>query len=239
MPPYKRFFDDNFIWFSKAIALVCFLWCPLLLYRWHSGDHCTTGWKCPSHYCCTQPGGTTHSGLMSSPAHLTETPPPIIPLLPDLPFVGTLSGPVGHLFFESTASPSQKKWEHSPSSSLCDYHGKKTHVGSPEVNVRSEHSSTWGDKTCPNWYQRLDPALTLLAPFQSNQSHHWSWWWDSYRKLMEYWGSSLIGLWFIKRVCGWFWFGHSLWRLHDVLRHRWGVHTNCPQKVAMEGKGIL
>ena len=46
-----------------------------------------------------------HSG---SPALHSETPPPIIPLLLDLPLVGT--PPVGHPFAEFLATSTQKKW---------------------------------------------------------------------------------------------------------------------------------
>ena len=80
-------------------------------------------------------------GLSSSPAHPTEIPP-AIPLLLDLPFEGTPS--MGCSFFKSLASPSQKKRDCSPSRSFSNHHGKRTQVDSPEVEVRSEHSSTWG-----------------------------------------------------------------------------------------------
>ena len=36
-----------------------------------------------------KPEGSPTPGPFNSPAHLSETPPPIIPLLPDLPFMST------------------------------------------------------------------------------------------------------------------------------------------------------
>ena len=79
-------------------------------------------------------------GLPSSPAHPTETPPPVIPLLPDLPFEGTPSR--GHPFLESLAGPL-------PSGSFNDHHGKRSRLNSPEVEVRCEDSSTQGDDYMP------------------------------------------------------------------------------------------
>ena len=67
------------------------------------------------------------------------TPPPLLPLLPDIPFVGT--PPVGCPFPGLITSPISKKWDHSSSDSLHNHHSKKTHISSPEVEVRSEHSS--------------------------------------------------------------------------------------------------
>ena len=49
---------------------------------------------------------STTPGPTSSPAHLTETHPAIIPLLPDLPFVAI--PPVGHPFAEFLAISTQK-----------------------------------------------------------------------------------------------------------------------------------
>ena len=64
-------------------------------------------------------------------------------LLPDIPFEDTPS--MWCPFFESLASPLQKKWSHSPSGLFSNCHSKRTQVDSPEVEARSEHSSTWGD----------------------------------------------------------------------------------------------
>ena len=130
-------------------------------------------------------------GFSSSPTHLTETPPVIL-LLPDLPFVG--SPHVRHPFFESAAGPLQEKWDHSPIGSFGDYFGKRTLVHSPEVEVRGEHCSTWGDQTKPELVPeagtevsnesrnllvhlpvQLGPSLILIKPHQTptHQGRMW------------------------------------------------------------------
>ena len=82
-------------------------------------------------------------GLSSSPATSLESLPPAIPLLLDLLFEDISS--MGCPFFEFIAGPSQKKGVHSPSRPFGAHHGKRTQIDSPEVEVRIEHSSTWGD----------------------------------------------------------------------------------------------
>ena len=101
----------------------------------------------------TEPKEPSTPGLSRSPACSTETPP-IIPLLPDLPFEGTM----GHPFFESLASPLQKKRDYSPSGSFSDHHSMRTQVSSLEVEVRSEHNSTWGDDYMPKLIPETGPS---------------------------------------------------------------------------------
>ena len=91
-----------------------------------------------------KPEGSLAPDPSSSPAYPTGTPPPLIPFLPDIPFVGT--PPVGHPFPGFIASPTPKKWDHSSSSSLGNHYHKRVHISSPEVEVRSKHSSALGDK---------------------------------------------------------------------------------------------
>ena len=98
--------------------------------------------------------------------------------------------------------------------------------------------------TYQNQYQRPDQALNnesrnLTIPFLSDQGHCWPWWWSSCRKLVEHWGSSFIRLQLAKGECGWLWYGHSLQRLHLMLRHGWSVHLNCSEEVLEEGVGFL
>ena len=50
------------------------------------------GENVPATTAVPKPEESTALGPSSSPAHLTENPPPIIPLLPDFPFVGTPPG---------------------------------------------------------------------------------------------------------------------------------------------------
>ena len=160
----RGFFNDQFGWFNKAIALVQFPLASLF-----------ATWMIHWHLPCDrvempQPPGLHQSkrnhptlGPSSSPAHLTETHPPIVPLLLDLPFVGT--PPMGCPFFESTAGLfAEKVGPCSPSSSFGNHHAVRGHMFcSPEAEVRSEHSSVHGVmKTCPNWYHRLDPVLSTM-----------------------------------------------------------------------------
>ena len=77
------------------------------------------------------------------------TPPPgTSPLpvssLPGIPLACTLL--LGHPFSDFLATQSQSKQDHSPCSSLDHLHTKRTHVCSPEVEVRFESSSSWGDQ---------------------------------------------------------------------------------------------
>ena len=94
-----------------------------------------------------KPEGSLTLDPLSRPAHPTGPPPPLIPLLPDILFVGT--PPVGHSFPGFTASPTLKKWDCFFSSSLCNHHDKRTCISSPEVEVRSRHSSARGNKNMP------------------------------------------------------------------------------------------
>ena len=96
-------------------------------------------------------------GPSSSLAHLTGTLPSLVPLLLDIPFVGT--PPVGCLFPWFIASPTLKKCIWSSSGSLSDYHNKRTHIGSPEVEVRSEHSSAWGDENISELVPEAGPSF--------------------------------------------------------------------------------
>ena len=101
--------------------------------------------------------GSLASDPSSSPAHPIGTPPPLIPLLPVIPFVGT--PPVGHSFPGFTASSTPKKQDESSSSSLSDHHDKRTCIGSPEIEVRSEHSSPWGDENMPKLVPEAGPSF--------------------------------------------------------------------------------
>ena len=66
---------------------------------------------------------------------------------------------VGCPFPGPRANPTQKKWDHSPSSSLGNHHDKRTHVGSQEVKVRSEHSSVWGNENMPKLVLEAGPSF--------------------------------------------------------------------------------
>ena len=95
-----------------------------------------------------KPEGSQALDASDSQPHLTGAPPLPVPPLPDSPFVGT--PPVGCPFAGFIASPTQKKWDHSSSGSLCNHHNKRTHVDSQEVMARSEHSSTQAKRSHPH-----------------------------------------------------------------------------------------
>ena len=67
--------------------------------------------------------------------------------MPDIPLDGTPL--LGHSFAGLTI-PLKGKWDHSHSDSPDHLHVKRTHITSPEGEVRSEHSSTWGDNHMPD-----------------------------------------------------------------------------------------
>ena len=86
----------------------------------------------------------------------TETLPLPVPPLLDIPFVGTPQ--VGHPFAWFIASTTQKKWDHSPNSSLSDHHDKGTCVDFQEVEARSEHSFTQGEEDTPALVSEVRPS---------------------------------------------------------------------------------
>ena len=94
-------------------------------------------------------------GPLRSPAHQTWTLPLQVPLLLDIPFVGT--PPVGCPLTRFIISHAEK-WDHSPSSAFSDQCNKQTYINSQEVNVRSEHSSTNGKEDIPKLDERLGPS---------------------------------------------------------------------------------
>ena len=84
------------------------------------------------------------SGVLTT--SLATSPPPVSSL-PDIPLEGTsLLG----CSFAGLTIPPKGKWDHSPSDSPNHLHIKRTHVTSPEVEVGSEHSSTWSNDHTPD-----------------------------------------------------------------------------------------
>ena len=98
------------------------------------------GENTPATTAVPETSGVTHSGAFWQSNSPSETPLPIIPLLPDLPFMGTPL--VGYTFDEFLATSRQKKWHHSPSGSLDHQCSKRTGFASEEVKTGSDHSST-------------------------------------------------------------------------------------------------
>ena len=124
-------------WFVSSTVIFCYM-SKALATAFQQGKNvqCTTA--------APKPEESPALGSSSSPAHPTGTPPSLIPLLPDIPFIS--NPPVGNPFPGFIASPTLKEWDFSISGSLSDHCDKRTLIGSPEVKVRSEHSSAWGDK---------------------------------------------------------------------------------------------
>ena len=96
-----------------------------------------------------------------SPAHQTGTPCLPVPPFLDMPFVGTLS--VGVPFWGSVLAPHRKSRTTSPAvpSVINVTSGpmsipKRLRLG---VNAALHRAM----KTCPTWYQRLNPALNLKS----------------------------------------------------------------------------
>ena len=117
----------------------------------------TTLWgkNTPATTAASEPMKPTTLGPSSSPAHCSESPLPIIPLLPDLPLIGT--PPVGCPFAEFLANSTQKKWDHSSSSSLDLHCSKGAHANSKEVKAGSDHSSAQGDDNMPGPIPKARP----------------------------------------------------------------------------------
>ena len=94
-----------------------------------------------------EPGGSPvpgPSGVLTPP--LVPSPPPVFSL-PDIPLEDTPL--LGHSF-AGLAIPPKGKWDHSPSDLPDHLHIKRAHVTSPEVEVRSEQSSTQGNDHIPD-----------------------------------------------------------------------------------------
>ena len=104
-----------------------------------------------------EPEGSLAPGPSNTPAH--QTGPLLLPVppLPDIPFVGTPSN--GCPFAGFIASPTQKKWDQSSSNSLGNHHNKRTHVGSQEVEARSENSSAQSDEDTPKLVLEAGPSF--------------------------------------------------------------------------------
>ena len=116
----------------------------------------------------SEPEGSTALGCSSSPAHPTGTPP-LVPLLPDIPFVGTTL--LWCLFPEFTAGPTQTKWDHSSSGSLDSHQKRGPMSASKKFRLKVSTTLSRMMNTHLNWHQRQDLALlnnggrSLLAPF--------------------------------------------------------------------------
>ena len=153
----RSLFYDELNWFNQPTSLVCLLCSSLLPCGETLASAMQQGENFQSTVTVHEPEGSSALNPSSSLVHTTGTPPALIPLLPDIPLCR--HSPSRGLFPGFIASPTPKKWDHFSGGSLGNHCYKRTHISSPEVEVRSEHSSAWGDKNIPNWCWRLDAAL--------------------------------------------------------------------------------
>ena len=84
------------------------------------------------------------SGVLSPPLAMSLLP---VFSIPDIPLDGTPW--LGHSFAGLTILP-KGNLDHSPSDSPDHLYMNRNSVTSPEVKVRSKHSSIWGDDHTPN-----------------------------------------------------------------------------------------
>ena len=133
------FYGASLSWFDKATALVCFFCSSLLLCEWKVLATALCNRVKMSNLPLQHPSQRDHWIQVPWAVQLIqlELPPPLMPLLPDIPFVDT--PPVGHPFPGFIASPTPKNWDLSSSSSLGDHHTKRTHLSPKEAEVTSEH----------------------------------------------------------------------------------------------------
>ena len=132
---------------------------------WHDEGIPTMSEPCPT---TSDPEPEPHGSLSPGPSRCLTPPPGTFPLpvssQPDIPLSGTPL--VGHPFLHLPTTPSQGKWDHSPSGSSDHPHTKMAHITSPEVEVGSEHSSTWGDDHMPD----LTPETRISSRWQRQES---------------------------------------------------------------------
>ena len=131
---------------SSTEAIKLLPWCISATVPFHYISETTTtaaqqdeGISIVSKACPTVP--EPHSLPVPGPSGVL-TPPPPVSSLPDIPLEGI---PLLGCPFAGLTIPPLGKWDHSPSDSPDCLHIKRTHITSPEVVVRSEHSSTWGN----------------------------------------------------------------------------------------------
>ena len=157
-------FQEVFSMASSTDAIKLLPWCLTSAVPFHYiGEALATamqqGENSPTTTAAPKVVGSMAGGPSSSPAHPTETLPPLILLLLDIPFVVT--PPVGHPYPEFIASPTPEKWDGSSSSSLGNHCDKRTHIGSQKVEVRNEHNSAWVMKTCKKYWRRVWASCRL------------------------------------------------------------------------------
>ena len=234
-------FPGKLSWLYQVTALVHFLHsCPLL--HEQSTDHCcATGWGCPSYHSCTQAWGLTSSRPLKQCKSSTWNSTTSCTSLTGYPLCRHSPSEVPICWV--TCHPYTEKAGLLAHSVIIMTRGPVLNPKRSKLGVNTALHRAM--RTCPNWHWKLGQALTnnkgrnLPAPFKSYQGHHWSWWWSCKRKFEEYQWSGLIWLRFVQGGCGQLWYGHSLWGLHHLLRHRWSDHTNHTEEIPEEGMNFL
>ena len=168
--PYlpRSVFNDQFSQFCKVTAMVHFYQCLPFSYGWYIGSCQETGQNYPSHCGCDWARGTIWTRALKQSGSFTQNSA-------SCHTSSTRSSFWGHPFHGvvSLAGPSQEKRSCSPSRPFSTHHGKRTWINYPQVEVRSEHRSTWGDdyitelipETRPSSrQQRQESSNPLLAP---------------------------------------------------------------------------
>ena len=114
-------------------------------------DHQDKGISIVSEPCPTAPDPEPCTLLFPGPSGGLTPPLVMLPLpvfsIPDILLDGTSL--LGHSLAGLTIPPKGKQ-DHSPSDSPDRLHIRRTCIASSEVEVRSEHSSTWGDNHMPD-----------------------------------------------------------------------------------------
>ena len=136
----------------QVTTLVCFCSSAFLLYKWGCSHGHSMG---PGHLHhiqalshCTWASWLASSGSIWGSDSSTSDFPSTCAFVARYPLVGTplLEHPLAHFL----AILPKGKWDHSPSDSPNHLHAKRACITSPEVEVGSEDSSTWGDNHTPN-----------------------------------------------------------------------------------------
>ena len=109
--PPKNIFNSQFSQVCDVVAIVLFYWCPLCNMHDALAAAEQQSKTAPATADVTDPEELTASGFSSNPTCSPETPPPAIPLLPDLPFEGNPSmGAQGtHSFSPLPSFPSKSR----------------------------------------------------------------------------------------------------------------------------------
>ena len=208
---------------NKTNAQVHFFCGSFSVYKQGIGNQCATGKNAPAIATVSEPEESTAPGPSGSPAHCSETPPLIIPLLPDIPLMGTSPGE--HPLAEFLAISTKEKQNCSSYNSLNLHLSKRTCVDFSEVKAGSDHSSAQGNNTMPEPIPEAGPSSQQREQ-ESNSTPCYPT--GPSLTLMTKQPQKVHGALGTKHPQTLTW-----------LRHGGSVHSNCPQEVLEEGTGFL